>query len=105
MNDNNDFNILSFFLNQIDLVEWIEVLNIIDEHMTAVISQNEDLFLPDKPPASESSDPTGSQDAATAENIKRDLCVCLKFTIMLLDNAVNKEIYNSVEVCSIVCHG
>lgn len=93
------------YFSQADLVEWIEVFNIIDEGMGDIISKHSHLFLAEKPPDSDSvdsvktkNDETSKKETNDYKGTKRELCVYLKFTISLLDNAVNKEVYNSVEV-------
>ena len=73
-------------------------MNILDENMNDVISKNGQLFLSDKPPTRSVDTLEELKETCTSEETKRDLCAYLKFTITLLNNAVNKEIYNSVEV-------
>jgi hypothetical protein len=70
--------------------------------MSDIISKNGQLFLSDKTLMTDVDTSIETEEKATAEVTKRDLCVYLKFTITLLDNAVNKEIYNSVEVCNVI---
>lgn len=81
-------------------MEWIEVLNIIDDEMNTIIEKNVPLFLSDKPKplGTPPIDNDEVDEKVTSDDNKRNICVILKFTISLLDNAVNKEIYSSVEV-------
>ena len=81
-------------------MEWTEVFNVIDESMSRIISKNLSLFLPEKPTATGvemEEDNDMSYNEATPP-VKESICILLRFTVSMLDNAINKELYNSVEV-------
>ena len=80
------------------------LLNIIDQVLTNIILEfGSSILLPENDDEKDILDSCNKKsttsDGSDSHEITKDICLLLEFTGNLLRNSMNKDVYNSAEVC------